>query len=128
MLKILDARVQILPADPSGQPAYFPPDALPDPAGYVGGYVIAYIAIPSGTSGETIVSYKVAKRVQNAHAMVNAAVRVVPYQTDPRIATASIRLRRSRAHTGAGKRCRGSAPQPNWGPTTRDGGGSGARE
>jgi xanthine dehydrogenase/oxidase len=120
MLKILDARVQIFPADPSRGFEYYPPDALPDPAGYVGGYVIAWIAIPSGTSGETIVSYKVAKRVQNAHAMVNAAVRVVPYQTDPRIATASIvygGLARTQVQASAAA---AALLNQNWGPTTRD--------
>ncbi len=120
MLKILDARIQILPADVSRQPENYPADALPDPTGYVGGYVIAFIAIPSGTSGETIVSYKVAKRVQNAHAMVNAAVRVVPYQTDPRILQASIvygGLARTQVQATAAAAALVGQP---WGPTTRD--------
>jgi xanthine dehydrogenase/oxidase len=90
MLKILDAQIIILPADPSRSSENHPPDALPDPSGYVGGYVIGWVAIPFGVVGETIVSYKIAKRAQNAHAMVNAAVRVVPYETNPTIAEATI--------------------------------------
>ena len=90
MLKVMDAQVTILPADPSRQSENHPPDALPDPAGYVGGYVIAAVEIPSGIELETIVSYKVAKRVQNAHAVVNAAVRVVLDGATSNVAEAAI--------------------------------------
>jgi len=105
----------------------FPPDALPDPAGYVGGYVIAYIAIPSAhPADDRLLQGRQARAERPRDGQRRRSRGPVPDRSAYRDGVD--RLRRSRAHTGAGKRCAAALLNQNWGPRRRRGGSGLANE
>jgi xanthine dehydrogenase/oxidase len=76
VLATLGATVGLVPSDPAQQIQAVPVLELPDFDSMPGGYVLAWIKLPLTQPQEYVKTYKVARRVQNAHALVNAGFRV----------------------------------------------------
>jgi xanthine dehydrogenase/oxidase len=75
-LATLGATVTIAPSDPSQSGQTLPLLELPDFDSMAGGYVLLGVQLPLTQQQEFVKTYKVARRIQNAHALVNAGFRV----------------------------------------------------
>jgi xanthine dehydrogenase/oxidase len=76
VLATLGATVDLMPSDPSKQLQSVPVLELPDFDSMPGGYVLTSVYLPLTRPQEYVKTYKVARRVQNAHALVNAGFRI----------------------------------------------------
>jgi xanthine dehydrogenase/oxidase len=76
VLATLGASVCVQPSDPSRGFEAVPVLGLPDFDSMTGGYVLTWLNLPLTQVNEYVKTYKVARRVQNAHALVNAGFRV----------------------------------------------------
>ncbi len=76
VLATLGATVGVQPSDPSKQFEALPVLQLPDFDSTTGGYVLTWLNLPLSGANEYVKTYKVARRAQNAHAIVNAGFRV----------------------------------------------------
>ena len=76
VLATLGAQVGLVPCDPSKGLSYGPVLKLPDFDSMPGGYLLVWLNLPLTQAKEYVKTYKVARRVQNAHALVNAGFRV----------------------------------------------------
>ncbi len=91
VLATLGATVGIQPSDPSTEFAAVPVLELPDFDSMTGGYVLTWLALPLTQVNEYVKTYKVARRVQNAHALVNAGFRV-RFDSNANVAAATVVL------------------------------------
>ena len=76
VLATLGAQVGLVPSDPSKVLSYGPVLKLPDFDSMPGGYMLVWLNLPLTQENEYVKTYKVARRTQNAHALVNAGFRV----------------------------------------------------
>ena len=76
VLATLGAYVGVLPSKPSASVTSVPVLSLPDFDSMPGGYVLVWLSLPLTRASEYVKTYKVARRTQNAHALVNAGFRV----------------------------------------------------
>jgi len=76
VLATLGATVTIVPSDQARAPQVMPVLRLPSFDDLPGGFVITTIDVPFTRDREHVTTYKVARREQNAHALVNAGFRI----------------------------------------------------
>jgi xanthine dehydrogenase small subunit len=89
VLATLGATLGLVPSDPSKDIQAVPVLDLPDFDSMPGGYVLVWLNLPLTRPQEYVKTYKVARRVQNAHALVNAGFRV-HFDGNGHVADASI--------------------------------------
>ena len=91
VLATLDAQVALIPSDPSKDPQAGPILHLPDFDSTPGGYVLLWVQLPLTRENEYVKTYKVGRRTQNSHAIVNAGFRV-HFDANDKVADASVVL------------------------------------
>ena len=91
VLATLGAQVELIPSDPSKGPEAGPILKLPDFDSMPGGYVLVWVQLPLTRESEYVKTYKVARRTQNSHAIVNAGFRV-HFDANDKIDDASVVL------------------------------------
>ncbi len=91
VLATLGAQVGLIPSDPARNPEAGPILQLPDFDSTPGGYVLLWVQLPLTRENEYVKTYKVARRTQNSHAIVNAGFRV-HFDANDKVADASVVL------------------------------------